>query len=204
MSHLPPIRIVRGQEYREDPCASLQELAKRVYRPGSALPGPLLRSWFEKNTAIFRIATAVDGVLVGYISSIPLLASRFEQTVAVNFNEKSIKAEDIDSSLWPSDGGVFISSIAVAPEYQKLSPASLLLRLALIEDLIRECSEENQTVRVSAQTLSEKGEACMRSLGLAACSFTTFGWKVYYGKLGRADLHRIQKELQHKFAARFK
>ena len=54
-------------------------MAARAYGPESAIPGPLLRSWFEKNAAIFRIAAASDGALVGYISSIPLLADKFEQ-----------------------------------------------------------------------------------------------------------------------------
>jgi hypothetical protein len=145
-----------------------------------------------------------ENIVVGYISSLPLFVKIFERTIDPDFQESIITAQDIHTSLCLSDGGVFISSIAVTPEYQKLSPASLLLRLALIEDLIREYSEENQTVRLSAQTLSAKGEACMRSLGLKACGFTTSGWRVYYGKLGRADLRSIQRELQQKIATRFK
>jgi hypothetical protein len=178
-------------------------LAERVYGPESALPGPLLRSWFEKNSAIFRIATASDGALVGYISSIPLLASRFEFTVEPDFNEKSIKAEDIDASLCPSGGGVFISSIVVAPEHQMHSAASLLLRMALVEDLINECTEENRTLRISAQALSKKGEACMKSLGMEAYGVATTGWSIFYGELRRAALQRVQKELQRKYSARF-
>jgi hypothetical protein len=128
----------------------------------------------------------------------------FNRTIDNDFQEMLITAEEIDTSLCPSDGGVFLSSIAVAPEYQKWSPASLLLRLALMEDLIKECSAENQSVRISAQALSVKGEACMRSLGMKARGLTTAGWKVYYGKLDRAALYSLQRELQRKFAARFK
>lgn len=203
MSHLPPIRIVRGQESRTNPCASIQELAGRVYGPESTLSGPLLRSWFEKNTAIFRIAAALNGELIGYVSSIPLLASKFERTVEPDFNEKSIKAEDIDTSLWPSKGGVFISSIVIAPEHQRRSPASLLLRIALVKDIINECTDENRTFRFSAQALSKKGETCMRSLGMEAYGVTTMGWKIYYGELRRAALQRVQQELQRKYSTRF-
>jgi hypothetical protein len=128
----------------------------------------------------------------------------FNRTIDPDFQESIIIAEDINTSLCSSNSGVFLSSIAVAPEYQKQSPASLLLRLALIEDLIRECSAENQTVRISAQALSVKGEACMRSLGMKARGFTTAGWRVYYGKLDRAALYSLQRELQRKFTARFK
>ncbi len=145
-----------------------------------------------------------ENLVVGYISSLPLFEKTFKRTIDPHFQESMITAEEIDTALCPSTGGLFISSIAVAPEYQKLSPASLLLRLAFIEDLIRECSDENQTVRFSAQTLSPKGEACMRSLGLKACGFTTTGWKVHYGKVAKADLHSIQMELQQKMATRFK
>jgi hypothetical protein len=106
--------------------------------------------------------------------------------------------------LCPSDGGVFLSSIAVAPEYQKWSSASLLLRLALVEDLIGECSAGNKKVRISAQALSVKGEACMRSLGMNARGFTTAGWRIYYGKLDTAALYSVRGELQRKFTARFK
>ncbi len=203
MSNSPTIRIVRGQECRDDPCAALQELAAQNYGPSLALPVSRLRIWYEKNTSIFRIAMTSENMVVGYILSLPLFAKIFEQTIDPDFQESSITAADIDASLISATGGIFISSIAVAPEYQKLSPASLLLRLALIEDLIRECSEENQTVRVSAQTLSAEGEACMGSLGLKACGFTTSGWKIYYGMLGRADLRGIQRELQQKVTARF-
>jgi hypothetical protein len=195
---------VRGQECKNNPCAALQELAVQNYGPSLALPVSHLRIWYEKNPSIFRIAMTAENIVVGYISSLPLFAKIFERTIDSDFQESIITAQDIHTSLCLSDGGVFISSIAVAPEYQKLSPASLLLRLALIEDLIRECSEENQTVQLSAQTLSAKGEACMRSLGLKACGFTTSGWRVYYGKLGRADLRSIQRELQQKIATRFK
>jgi phosphopantetheinyl transferase (holo-ACP synthase) len=128
----------------------------------------------------------------------------FKRTIDPDFEERFITAGDIDTALCSANGGVFLSSIAVATEYQKRSPASLLLRLALIEDLIGECSAENQTVRISAQAFSVKGEACMKSLGMKARGFTTAGWKVYYGKLGRAALNSLQGELQRKMAARFK
>lgn len=124
-------------------------------------------------------------------------------TIDPEFQEGSITADDIDSALWPPNGGVFISSVVVAPEFQKRSPASLLLRLAFIEDLIRDCPGPDQTLRMSAQALSPKGEACMRSLGLTACDLTTAGWKVYYRKLAREDLLRIRKKLRHKLNLRF-
>ena len=204
MTNYSTIRIVRGQEYRDDPCSALQSLAAQNYGLSSALPVSLLRSWYEKNTSIFRIAVTSENSVVGYISTLPLRLNMFNRTVDPDFQEIIITAEDIDTTLCSSEGGVFLSSIAVAPEYQKQSPASLLLRLALIEDLIRECAEENQTVRISAQALSVKGEACMRSLGMRARGFTTAGWRVYYGKLDRAALYSVQGELQRKIAVRFK
>ena len=204
MSYSPTIRIVRGHECRADPCSAVQELAVQNYGSSSALPVSLLRSWYEKNPSIFRIAVAPDNSVVGYVSSLPLRLDIFNHTIDPDFQESIITAEDIDTSLCSFDGGVFISSIAAAPEYQKRSPVSLLLRLALIEDLIRECAEEHRTVRISAQALSVKGEACMRSLGMKARGFTTAVWRVYYGKLSRAALYSIQGELQRKIAARFK
>jgi len=204
VSDSPNIRILRGQECRDDPCSALQELAAQNYGPSSALPASVLRSWYEKNTSIFRIAVTSENSVVGYISTLPLLANVFNWTIEPDFQERFVTAEDIDTALCSSDGGVFLSSIVVAPEYQKQSPASLLLRLALIEDLIGGCSEENQSVRISAQALSVKGEACMRSLGMKARGFTTAGWRVYYGKLDRAALYSLQGELQRKFATRFK
>ena len=204
MSDSPTIRILRGHECRDDPCSALQELAAQNYGPSTALPVSLLRSWYEKNAFIFRIAVTSGNSVVGYISTLPFQLNVFNRTIDPDFQESIITAEEINTSLCPSDGGVFLSSIAVAPEYQKWSPASLLLRLALIEDLISECSAENQTVRISAQALSVKGEACMRSLGMKARGFTTAGWRVYYGKLDRAALYSLQGELQRKFATRFK
>ena len=204
MSCSPAIRIVRGHEYRGDPCTALQSLAVRNYGSSSALPVSLLRSWYEKNASIFRIAVTSKNSVVGYISTLPLLANVFGRTIDPDFQERFIAAENIDTALCSSDGGIFLSSIVVASEYQKQSPASLLLRLALVEDLIGECAEESQTVRISAQALSEKGEACMRSLGMKARGLTTSGWKIYYGKLRWADLCSVRNELQQKFAARFK
>ena len=203
VKHSPCIRIVRGQAWRDDPCAVLQELAVKIYGPSSALPVSLLRSWYAKNRAIFRIAVTSDKFVVGYFSCLPLFANIFGRTIDPEFQEGSITADDIDSALWPPNGGVFISSVVVAPEFQKRSPASLLLRLAFIEDLIRDCPGQDQTLRMSAQALSPKGEACMRSLGMQAWDFTAAGWKVYYGQLGKADLLGVRKDLQHKLATRF-
>ena len=203
MSYSQSVRILRGQECKDDICAALQELAAQNYGPSSALPVSLLRSWYEKNTSIFRIAVTSENSIAGYISSLPLFENIFERTIDPDFQERFITAGDIHTSLCSSDGGVFISSIVVAPEYQRRSPVSLLLRLALIEDLIDEFPKENQTVRMSAQALSAKGEACMRSLGLKACGFTTAGWKVFFAKLGSAAVHCVQGELQRKIAARF-
>ena len=200
----PTIRILRGHEYSDDPCTALQTLAAQNYGSSSALPVSLLRSWYEKNASIFRIAVTSESSVVGYVSTLPLLANVFNRTIDPKFQERSIKAEDIDTALCPYDGGIFLSSIVVSLDYQKQSPASLLLRLALVEDLIGDCAEESQTVRISAQALSEKGEACMRSLGMKARGFTIAGWKIYYGKLGRAALYSVQGELQRKMAARFK
>ncbi len=201
---MPTFRIVRGHECRDDPCSALHEIAIQNYGPSSALPASLLRRWYGKNTSIFRIAVTSDNSFVGYISTLPLRLNVFKRTIDPDFQERFVTAEDIDTGLCSSDGGVFLSSIAVAPDYQKRSPASLLLRLALIEDLIRECSAENKTVRISAQTLTVKGEACMRSLGMRARGFTPAGWRVYYGKLGREALYSLQGELQGKLATRFK
>jgi len=203
VSYSKIIRIVRGQECRDNPCAALVELAVQNYGSSSALPASLLRGWYEKNTSIFRIAVTSENLVAGYISSLPLCAKIFERTIAPDFQERFITAEDIDTSLGSPDGGIFISSIVVAPEFQKRTPASLLLRLALIEDLISECSGENHSVRISAQALSAKGEACMGSLGLKAYGFTTAGWIIYYGTLGRAGLHSVRHELRQKIAARF-
>ena len=200
---MPFIRIVRGHEYRDDPCAALHGLAVQNYGPESALPVSLLRNWYEKNGAIFRIAVTLENRVAGYLSSLPLSANRFEETLAPDFLETSITADDIETSLCPAGGGVFISSIVVALQYQKRSPASLLLRLALLEDLITDCMDENQTVRISSQALSPKGEACMRSLGMKAGGLTTSGWKTYYGQLGRDDLLDLRTELQQKLASRF-
>ena len=203
VSYSTPIQIVRGPEIIDDPCVALQELAIQNYGPSSALPVSLLRSWYEKNRAIFKIAVTSDKSVVGYFSCLPLCAQIFGRTTDPDFQEGSITTDDIDIPMWPSNGGVFISSVVVAPEYQKRSPASLLLRLAFIGDLIRDCPGENQAIRISAQALSPKGEACMRSLGLKAWDLTTTGRKVYYGKLGRAELIDVQKELQHKLTIRF-
>jgi hypothetical protein len=204
VSYSKNFRIVRGQECREDPCAILQELATQIYGPSTALSESLLREWYEKNTSIFRIAVTSKNSVAGYISSLPLCEKIFDRTIDPDFQESFITAEDIEPSFCSSDGGVFISSIVVAAGYQKQTPASLLLRLALIEDLISECSGEKQTVRVTAQALSAKGYACMGSLGLKPCGFTTAGWKIYFGELGRAGLHSVRKELQQKMATRFK
>ena len=203
MSDLPSIRIVRGQACADDPCAALHRLAVQTYGPVSALPVSILRNWYAKNGAIFRIAVTSEDQVAGYLSSLPLSANIFEKTLDSDFLETSIVADDIDTSLCAANGGVFISSIVVAPEYQKRTPASLLLRLAFIADLAADGHAQNQTVRISAQALSPKGEACMRSLGMKARDLTACGWKVYYGRLGRADLLGVRKELQRKLASRF-
>lgn len=198
------LRILRGQAYRADPCSAIQKLAAKNYGASSALPVSLLQSWYRQNPAIFRVALNSKNSVVGYISSLPLFANAFSRTIDIDFQECSIAADDIDESFFPSSGGIFISSIVVAPEYQNRAPNSLLLRLTLMEDLIGACPEGNPIIRISAQALSPKGEACMRSLGMKVCGTTTAGWKVYYGKLSKPDLHGIHRELQRKIETRFK
>ena len=128
----------------------------------------------------------------------------FDRTIDPDFQESSIAADDIGITFFPTDGGVFISSIAVAPDYHVRSAASILLRLAFIEDLIAQFPGDKQKIHLSAQTLSEKGEACMQSLGLQEKCFTKIGWKVYYGRLEKPDLHSIQRVLRRKYETRFK
>jgi len=195
------IQIRRADEYGNDPCQAIAEMAVRLYGRQSALPASLLRSWYHKNASIFRIAASSDGSMAGYISTLPLGTDRFEQTVKPDFQEKSIQADDIDSAFGPECGGVFLSSIVVAPEYQQRSPTSLLLRLALVEDLIQVSGKKG--IRISAQAVSQKGQLCMESLGMKICDVTTDGWKIYYGENTGADLRGIQKILQKKLSTRF-
>ena len=201
VSRRPKIQIIRGHECRSDPCLAIAELAARLYGRQSALSASLLRMWYRKNASIFRIAESSDGIIAGYISTLPLGASRFETTLKPDFQETSIQAEDIEASFFPAGGGVFLSSIAVAPEYQQRSPVSLLLRLALVEDLMDACSKKN--IRISAQAVSQKGQGCMSSLAMKVCGVTTMGWKIYYGEHTRADLRAIKKILQKKLSTRF-
>ena len=195
------IQIMRGHECTRDPCSEIAELAVRLYGRESALPVSLLRKWYWKNASIFRIATTLDGTVCGYISTLPLGTNRFEKSVKPDFQETSLKAEDIDNVFCPEEGGVFLSSIAVAPEYQQQSPASLLLRLALVEDLIQ--ANNKIGLRISAQAVSQKGQRCMESLGMKVCGETTTGWKIYYGEHTRADLHDIRNSLLKKLSIRF-
>ena len=176
-------------------------MAGRLYGQASALPISLLRKWYLKNASIFRIAQSTDGVLAGYISALPLAANRFEKTIKPDFQETSIQAEDIESILRPENGGVFVSSIVVAPEYQLQSPASLLLRMALVEDLI--AASHRKGIRISAQAISRKGQGCMESLGMKIHDVTTTGWKIYYGELSTVDLRGIQEKLNQKLITRF-
>ena len=200
----PNLRILRGLEYGTNPCSAIQNIAADNYGSSTALPASTLRHWYKKNPDIFRIALTSKNVVAGYLSTLPLSGHMFNRTIDPDFDESSIAADDIGITFFPTDGGVFISSIAVAPKYHVRSAASILLRLAFIEDLIAQCPGDNPSVRLSAQTLSEKGEACMQSLGLHEKHFTKIGWKVYYGRLEKPDLDSIRRELRHKYAIRFK
>jgi hypothetical protein len=204
VGHLSGVRILRGPEYEADPCPAIQNIAAESYGSSTALPVSLLQSWYNRNPAIFRIALTSKSAIIGYISSLPLIGNMFKRTIEPDFQESSISQDDIDTRFFPAKGGLFISSIAVAQDYQQQSPASLLLRLALIEDLIGQCPSDKQVVRISAQALSPKGEACMSSLGMRAHGYTDAGWKVYHGALGQTDLINIQQELQRKIKTRSK
>lgn len=195
------IPMINRHSCRKDPCGEIAELAVRLYGRESALPVSLLRRWYRKNASIFRIAEAPDGIMAGYISALPLAARRFEQTVNPDFQETSIRAKDIHSVFCPEAGGIFLSSIVVAPEYQRRSPVSLLLRLALAEGLIK--ASGRRDIRISAQAVSQKGQACMQSLGMKACGHTTTGWKIYYGEHTGADLRNIRNSLLKKRSTRF-
>ncbi len=195
------IQIIRGYEYGRDPCREIAELAARLYGRQSALPVSLLQRWYRKNASIFRIAEALQGLMVGYISTLPLGASKFRETTQPDFQETSLQAEDIDNAFYPEGGGIFLSSIAVASEFQEQSPVSLLLRLALVEDLIKE--SYNRGIRISAQAVSQKGQSCMQSLGMQVCGDTASGWKIYYGELSGVDLRDIRNSLLDKLSARF-
>jgi hypothetical protein len=204
VSRLSNIRVLLGPELGVDPCSAIQKIAAQNYGYPCALPVSMLRSWYIKNSAIFRIALTSKNAVAGYISSLPLIGSIFNLTIEPDFQENTITADNIDTGFYPAKGGVFISSIAVAQKYQERSHASLLLRLAFIEDLLGQCPGDKQMIHISAQALSPKGEACMRSLGLQVHSLTNAGWKVYYGKLEKTDLHNVQQELQRKIKIRYK
>jgi hypothetical protein len=173
------------------------------YGPSSALPVSLLQTWYERNRSIFRIAVVEEDLIVGYLSALPLCEHIFRKTLEPDFQENIIGAADIQPSFCPADGGIFLSSIVVKPEYRRRTPASLHLRLAFIADLIDECTKATQLLRISAQALSPEGQACMRSLGLKPGDFTTASWRICYSRLGLADLLTARKKLQHKLTARF-
>jgi hypothetical protein len=198
----PGFQILRGQEYGSDPCPTIQKIAAQSYGSSTALPLSLLRRWYNQNPEIFKIALVSNNVVAGYLSSLPLIGKRFDQTIDPEFKESTIKAGDIDSGFYPAKGGVFISSIAVAREYQEQSPASILLRLAFVEDLIAYSSGNEQSVRISAQVLSPKGEACMRSLGLRERGSTDTGWRIYFARLEKTELQSVHRELQRKLERR--
>ena len=200
----PNFRILRGLEYGTDPCSAIKKLAAQNYGSSTALPESILQVWYDKNPAIFRIAVTSKNAVAGYLSSLPLIGNMFNRTTDPDFNETSITADDIDSGFCPAKGGIFISSIVVGRDYQEHSPVSLLLRLALVEDLIGQWPGDNPMIRIAAQTLSPKGEACMKSLGLQEQGITNIGWKIYHGRLGKADLHSVQRELRRKYESRFK
>ena len=201
---LSSFRILRGVDYGADPCSAIQKLAAQNYGSSTALPESILQVWYDKNPAIFRIAVTPENAVAGYLSSLPLITNMFNRTTDSDFNETSITADDIHTGFYPAKGGIFISSIVVGRDYQEHTPVSLLLRLTLVEDLIGQWPGDEHTVRMSAQTLSPRGEACMQSLGLQEQGLMNLGWKVYYGRLGKTDLHAIQRELQRKFESRFK
>ena len=195
------IQIQRGPECRSDPCKEIAALAGRLYGRQTALPVSQLQSWYLKNALIFRIATTLDGVVRGYISTLPLGKNRFEQTVHSDFQETSLQPEDIENEFCPEGGGIFLSSIAVVPEFQQHTPVSLLLRLVLVEDLIK--GSYNRGIRISAQAVSQRGQSSMESLGMQICGDTASGWKIYYGELSDIDLHDIQNSLKNKLSTRF-
>jgi hypothetical protein len=79
-----------------------------------------------------------------------------EKEKGADHGGRSGNPEGIDTPFFPVKGGVFISSIVVAQKYQGRSRAALALRLALVEDLIREWPDQRRTLCISAQALSPK------------------------------------------------
>ena len=203
INHLSSVRILRGHEWQADPCPAIHKIASENYGSTSALPVSLLRHWYKKNSSIIRIALIEENSIAGYLSALPLLDRMFSQTIEPDFNETSISADDIYTGLFPAKGGVFISSIVVARKYQKHLPVSILLRLALINDLVAQHPGNQNVLHISAQALSPKGEACMRSLGMQGRGYTDHGWKIFFGRLNRDDLQTIRRELLRKLETRF-
>lgn len=188
-------QVRMGSELEHSPVTKIFPLARAVYGAGALEPS-MLQNWYEVNPDIF-VTVWFEDALAGYLSCLPINETVFAQTLLPEFDEKGI----VPLTSCGRDYFGFLSSIVVHPVLQSVSPVSLLLRLAWAKEMLSFAERYGcRRWSITAQTLSDKGSSCMRSLGFEPRGVTTTGWQIECALLQKPDLEMLISRLQERLS----
>lgn len=143
----------------------IAELEARTY-DGDAVPGNILRAWYNVNPHGFSVLHREDGEMIGHVDILPLKPAGVDLLVAGQETERAITSGMIYTPHEQDRMDAFyVESIVIKDKYKELKPKALFSILNNFESLIARICASNNAKKFYGIGASESGERLMQQLG---------------------------------------
>jgi hypothetical protein len=144
----------------------IARLEAQVYTAADAVPGHVLREWYESNPDGFNIIRMRNGERVGHIDLLPLRPATLRKFLEGTIVEKDIRG---DSLYPPSERAqikdLYVESIIVLPPKGYSNAPAILCVLTNFAALVERVCDPAQVESIYAMAASSSGERLLKRLG---------------------------------------
>jgi len=195
-------------EYGDTQTISIPELVKEMndlgvqaYGVQTALGVDILTNWLEICPDGFYFLRRENN-LAGYLYAMPISQSEYQASLNPQYDERTLFKNEYGSERIRKPYTHYLfSSLVVAPQFQEITAASLILRFAFLKRVIQ-WRDINSDVFISAQALSRKGELCAESFLMKKVGKTLNNWIIYNAVLSGDDLKSLECSMQKRIIER--
>lgn len=179
----------------------MNDLGVQVYGAETALGVDILTNWLEICPDGFYFLRR-ETALAGYLYAMPISQSEYQASLDPQYDERSLFKNEYGSARIKKPYTHYLfSSLVVAPKFQEITAASLILRFAFLKRIIQ-WRDLNSNVFISAQALSRKGELCAQSFLMNRVGKTLNNWIIYSAELSADDLNYLECSMQTRIIER--
>ena len=139
--------------------------------------------WWKKNPAIYvMIEDAASQRIVGYINAMPLSNEYYNRIRSGETIDVDIPVKDIETYDFPDTYKLYISSVAIHPDYHNTSAFKTLYD-AFVVHLLQLYDREIYFSSMVADAVTSIGEKMCKYIGLTHTTDSNHGSKIYEGAL---------------------